>query len=137
MSFNLNNLSESERNFLQYKNEISRREIMKYLENGLSFSEAIITEGQESICSYYNWVKNNVKDEDKYKIDNWDNEYSTNYTGQDLNEYEKKIFDKLPNIGKWQVSNYSRMWRGLDEAEECIYEFIYHELNYLWIPISI
>ena len=53
------------------------------------------------------------------------------YHGNDLNEFEKNIFDRLPNIGKWQWSNYTRIWRGLEEADECLMEFVYHEANYL------
>ena len=49
-------------------------------------------------------------------------------------EFEKDIFDRLPNIGKWQWSNYSRIWRALEEADECLMEFVYHEANYLCQP---
>ena len=47
---------------------------------------------------------------------------------------KKKIFDKLPDIGKWQCGNYSRMWRALEEADESLMEFVHHEVNYLSNP---
>ena len=74
---------------------------------------------------------NNIKDTDKYKLDDWDELHHTNYTGDNLTEFQKQLFDTLPNVGKWQVGNYSRMWRGLQEAEECLMEFVYHEVDYL------
>ena len=77
---------------------------------------------------------NNAKDEDKYKVKDWDIRHETNYTGGNLTDYEKTLFETLPNVGKWQVGNYSRMWRGLEEADECLVEFIHHELNYLCNP---
>ena len=127
----MDNLTEAELNFYNNKGEVSKEEILKHLNNGLSFSDAVVTEASESLVSYYNWTKNNVKDEDKYKITDWDNRHMTNYRGDDLTQYEKELFDTLPNVGKWQVGNYSRMWRGLEEADECLMEFIYHELDYL------
>jgi len=131
MSFNINNLTPDELDFYNRKNPVSKRDILKHLNNGKSFSDAVVTEASESLVSYYNWTKNNVKDEDKYKITDWDNRHMTNYAGDDLTQYEKELFDTLPNVGKWQVGNYSRMWRGLEEADECLMEFIYHELDYL------
>lgn len=131
MSFNINNLTPDELDFYNRKNPVSKREILKHLNNGKSFSDAVVTEASESLVSYYNWTKDNVKDEDKYKVTDYDNIHRTNYAGDDLTQYEKELFDTLPNIGKWQVGNYSRMWRGLEEADECLMEFIYHELDYL------
>tara|TARA_R110001599_G_scaffold228049_2_gene427149 strand:- start:848 stop:1264 length:417 start_codon:yes stop_codon:yes gene_type:complete len=134
MSFNLEDLTEEELHFYNYKGEVSKEEILKHLNSGLSFSDAVVTEAQESLVSYYNWVKNNVKDEDKSKVTDWDIRHETNYTGDNLTEYEKKLFETLPNVGKWQVGNYSRMWRGLEEANDCLVEFIHHELDYLCNP---
>jgi len=131
MSFNIDDLTPDELDFYNRKNPVSKREILKHLNNGKSFDDAVVTEASESLVSYYNWTKNNVKDEDKYKITDWDNRHMTNYAGDDLTQYEKELFDTLPNVGKWQVGNYSRMWRGLEEADECLMEFIYHELDYL------
>lgn len=131
MSFNINNLTPDELDFYNRKNPISKREILKHLNNGKSFSDAVVTEASESLVSYYNWIKDNVKDEDKYKVTDYDNIHRTNYRGDNLTQYEKELFDTLPNIGKWQVENYGRMWRGLEEADECLMEFIYHELDYL------
>ena len=91
----------------------------------------MITEASESLISYYKWVLNNVKEEDKKRVEEWDDGNATLYRGGDLTDYEKKLFNTLPNIGKWQVGNYTRMWRGLEEAEECLMEFVHHELNYL------
>jgi len=125
------NLTSTEYDFLKYKSEPTRSRILQYIENGLNFSDAVITEAQESLTSYYNWVKNNVKDEDRNRFNEWSTDHVTNYTGDNLTEYEKSLFDKLPDIGKWQVGNYSRMWRALEEADECLCEFIHHELNYL------
>ena len=125
----MDNLTEAELNFYNNKGEVSKEEILKHLNNGLSFSDAVVTEASESLVSYYNWVKNNVKDEDKYKVKDWDIRHETNYTGGNLTEYEKTLFETLPNVGKWQVGNYSRMWRGLEEAELCLVEFIHHELD--------
>ena len=131
MSFNINNLTPDELDFYNRKNPVSKRDILKHLNNGKSFSDAVVTEASESLVSYYKWIKDNVKDEDKYKIIDWDNRHMTNYRGDDLTQYEKELFDTLPNVGKWQVGNYSRMWRGLEEADECLMEFIYNELDYL------
>jgi len=127
----MDNLTEAELNFYNNKGEVSKEEILKHLNNGLSFSDAVVTEASESLVSYYNWVMNNAKDEDKYKVKDWDIRHETNYTGGNLTEYEKTLFETLPNVGKWQVGNYSRMWRGLEEADECLVEFIHHELDYL------
>jgi len=129
MSFNINNLTPDELDFYNRKNPVSKNDILKHLNNGKSFDDAVVTEASESLVSYYNWTKNNVKDEDKYKITDWDNRHMTNYRGDDLTQYEKELFDTLPNVGKLQVGNYSRMWRGLEEADECLMEFIYHELG--------
>jgi hypothetical protein len=131
MSFNIDDLTPDELDFYNRKNPVSKREILKHLNNGKSFSDAVVTEASESLVSYYNWIKDNVKDEDKYKVTDYDNIHMTNYAGDDLTQYEKELFDTLPNIGKWQVENYGRMWRGLEEADECLMEFIYHELDYL------
>jgi hypothetical protein len=131
MSFNIDDLTPDELDFYNRKNPVSKREILKHLNDGKSFSDAVVTEASESLVSYYNWIKDNVKDEDKYKVTDYDNIHMTNYRGDDLTQYEKELFDTLPNIGKWQVGNYSRMWRGLEEADECLMEFIYHELDYL------
>ena len=127
----MEDLTEAELNFYNNKGEVSKEEILKHLNNGLSFSDAVVTEASESLVSYYNWVMNNAKDEDKYKVKDWDIRHETNYTGGNLTEYEKTLFETLPNVGKWQVGNYSRMWRGLEEADECLVEFIHHELDYL------
>lgn len=126
----MNSLTDSEKDFLQYKDEHSRGRIIKYLENGLSFEKSVIKEAGESLISYYDWIRNNIKDEDKHKLNEFDN-IDLTYHGNDLNEFEKNIFDRLPNIGKWQWSNYSRIWRALEEADECLMEFVYHEANYL------
>ena len=131
MSFNIDDLTPDELDFYNRKNPVSKRDILKHLNNGKSFSDAVVTEASESLVSYYNWIKDNVKDEDKYKVTDYDNRHMTNYAGDDLTQYEKELFDTLPNVGKWQVGNYSRMWRGLEEADECLMEFIYHELDYL------
>tara|TARA_B110001450_G_scaffold167546_1_gene156223 strand:- start:51 stop:458 length:408 start_codon:yes stop_codon:yes gene_type:complete len=131
MSFNIDDLTPDELDFYNRKNPVSKRDILKHLNDGKSFSDAVVTEASESLVSYYNWIKDNVKDEDKYKVTDYDNIHMTNYIGDDLTQYEKELFDTLPNIGKWQVGNYSRMWRGLEEADECLIEFIYHELDYL------
>ena len=132
----MDNLTEAELNFYNNKGEVSKEEILKHLNNGLSFSDAVVTEASESLVSYYNWVMNNAKDEDKYKVKDWDIRHETNYTGGNLTEYEKTLFETLPNVGKWQVGNYSQMWRGLEEADECLVEFIHHELDYLSNPCN-
>ena len=131
MSFDLNTLPENELSFYNSKHPYAQNEILKHLNDGLSFDEAVIKEACESLVSYYDWVKNNIKDTDKYKLDDWDDLHYTNYTGDNLSEFQKQLFDTLPNVGKWQVGNYSRMWRGLQEAEECLMEFVYHEVDYL------
>jgi hypothetical protein len=127
----MNNLSQDEKEFLEYKDEFSRNIIIKHIENGLSFNKAVIKEAGESLISYHDWVLKNIKEEDKNKLNEFDN-ITLTYQGEDLNEFEKNIFDRLPNIGKWQCGNYSRMWRALEEALECLMEFVYHEANYLW-----
>lgn len=131
MSFDLNTLPENELSFYNSKHPYAQNEILKHLNDGLSFDEAVIKEACESLVSYYDWVKNNIKDTDKYKLDDWDDLHYTNYTGDNLSEFQKQLFDTLPNVGKWQVGNYSRMWRGLQEAEECLMEFVHHEVDYL------
>ena len=131
MSFNINNLTPDELNFYNLKNENTKNRILKHLNDGKSFSDSVVTEASESLVSYYNWIKNNVKDIDKYKITDFDDSYKTEYNGDNLTEYEKELFDTLPNVGKWQVGNYSRMWRGLEEADLCLMEFIHNELDYL------
>ena len=131
MSFDLNTLPENELSFYNSKHPYAQNEILKHLNDGLCFDEAVIKEACESLVSYYDWVKNNIKDTDKYKLDDWDDLHYTNYTGDNLTEFQKQLFDTLPNVGKWQVGNYSRMWRGLQEAEECLMEFVYHEVDYL------
>lgn len=136
MEFNIETLDEQEKEFLKYKCEVTKEKIIKHIQNGLSFEDAVITEASESLVSYYNWVVDNAKDEDKDKVYDWNKGNTTSYTGEDLNEYQKKLFDTLPNIGKWQVGNYSRMWRALEEADECLMEFIHHELNYLCTDIQ-
>jgi len=129
----MNSLTQSEKDFLEYRHETTRERIIKLLENGLSFDKAVIKEAGESLISYYNWIRNNIKDEDKHKLNDFDNIPLT-YHGTDLNPFEKDIFDRLPNIGKWQWSNYTRVWRALEEADECLMEFVYHEANYLCQP---
>ena len=128
------NLTDEECSFFISKGEVDQQKIMEHFNTGKSFHDSVLTVAQESLVSYYEWVKNNVTDEDKYKVDDWDNHHQTNYEGENLTEYEKQLFDKLPNVGKWQVGNYSRMWRALEEAEECLMEFVYHELDYLNNP---
>ena len=130
----MDNLTEDELDFYNNKGEVTKEKILKHLNNGLSFDDAIVTEASESLVSYYNWVMNNAKDTDKYKVKDWDIRHETNYTGGNLTEYEKTLFETLPNVGKWQVGNYSRMWRGLEEADDCLVEFIHHELDYLCNP---
>jgi len=131
MSFNINDLTSDELYFYNLKNENTKNEILKHLNDGKSFRDAVVTEASESLISYYNWIKDNIKNEDKYKMIDFENRHKTNYNGDDLTEYEKKLFDKLPNVGKWQVGNYSKMRRGLEEADECLMEFTHHELDYL------
>jgi len=126
----MNSLTQGEKDFLQYRHETTRERIIKLLENGLPFDKAVIKEAGESLISYYDWIRNNIKDEDKHKLNDFDNIPLT-YHGNDLNPFEKDIFDRLPNIGKWQWSNYSRIWRALEEADECLMEFISNEANYL------
>lgn len=130
----MDNLTEDELDFYNNKGEVTKEKILKHLNNGLSFDDAIVTEASESLVSYYNWLMNNAKDEDKYKVKDWDIRHETNYTGGNLTEYEKTLFETLPNVGKWQVGNYSQMWRGLEEADDCLVEFIHHELDYLCNP---
>jgi hypothetical protein len=129
----MNSLTQSEKDFLEYRNETTRERIIKLLDNGLPFDKAVIKEAGESLISYYDWIRNNIKDEDKHKLNDFDNIPLT-YHGNDLNEFEKDIFNRLPNIGKWQWSNYTRTWRALEEADECLMEFVYHEANYLCQP---
>jgi len=129
------NFTDEEWSFFTSKGEVDQQKIMEHFNTGKSFHDSVLTVAQESLVSYYEWVKNNVTDEDKYKVDDWDNHHQTNYEGENLTEYEKQLFDKLPNVGKWQVGNYSRMWRALEEAEECLMEFVYHELDYLNNPL--
>ena len=131
MSFDLNTLPEDQLSFYNHKHPYAQNEILKHLNDGLPFDKAVTKEACESLVSYYDWVKNNIKDTDKYKLDDWDELHHTNYTGEDLTEFQKHLFDTLPNVGKWQVGNYSRMWRGLQEAEECLMEFVHHEVDYL------
>jgi succinate dehydrogenase flavin-adding protein (antitoxin of CptAB toxin-antitoxin module) len=131
MNFNIVDLSPDEMEFYNRKIAVSQEEISKHINNGKSFDDVVVTEACNSIVSYYNWIKENVKDEDKYKIIELDDLYKTNYTGNDLKKYEKELYDTLPNIGKWQVENYDIMWRGLQEADECLKDFIYYELDYL------
>ena len=129
----MNSLTQSEKDFLEYRNETTRERIIKLLDNGLPFDKAVIKEAGESLISYYDWIHNNIKDIDKHKLNDFDNIPLT-YHGNDLNEFEKDIFNRLPNIGKWQWSNYTRTWRALEEADECLMEFVYHEANYLCQP---
>ena len=131
MSFNIDDLTPDELYFYNLKNENTKRGILKHLNDGKSFSDAVVTEASESLISYYNWIKDNIKNEDKYKIIDFENRHRTDYNGDNLTEYEKELFDTLPNVGKCQVGNYSRMWRGLEEAYECLMEFTHHELDYL------
>ncbi len=126
----MDNLSQSEKDFLEFKHETTKNRILNYLETGLTFDKAVIKEAGESLISYYEYIRNNLKDIDKHKLNEFDNIPLT-YHGTDLNEFEKDIFNRLPNIGKWQWSNYSRIWRALEEADECLMEFVYHEANYL------
>lgn len=136
MEFDIETLDEKEKEFLKYKSEVTKEHIIKHLQNGLSFENSVITEASESLVSYYKWVVDNAKEEDKGKVRDWNEGNATVYNGEGLNEYQKKLFDTLPNIGKWQVGNYSRMWRALEEADECLMEFIHHELNYLCTDIQ-
>jgi len=136
MSFNIDDLLPYELDFYNRKNDVSKEKILKHLNRGLSFDNAVITEAQESFVSYHNWAKNNVKDEDKHIIDEWDNSHQTNYTGTDLTNYEKQIFDKLPNAAKWQVENNSRMWKAIEHAQENLIELIYNKLYYLFNPLN-
>ena len=136
MSEILQNLNSDELEFYSNKSHVSKREILKFLNSGLSFEDSIITEAQESLTSYYNWIKKNIKEEDKKKFNDWDKDHETSYEGKDLTEYQKIIFDKLPNVGKFMVGSYSRMWRALEEAEESLMEFVHHELKYLINPIQ-
>ena len=129
----MNSLTHDEKDFLQDKDEHSRGRIIKLLDTGLPFDKAVVKEAGESLISFYGWIRNNIKDEDKHKLNEFDNIPLT-YHGTDLNEFEKNIFDRLPNIGKWQWGNYSRIWRALEEADECLMEFVYHETNYLCQP---
>lgn len=126
----MNSLTQSEKDFLEYKGEHSRSRIIKYVENGLTFDKAVIKEAGEGLISYYNWIRNNIKDEDKHKLNEF-NDIPLTYKGGDLDDFEKDIFDRLPNIGKWQWGNYSRVWRALEEADQCLMEFVHHEANYL------
>ena len=126
----MDNLSQSEKDFLEFKHETTKNRILNYLETGLTFDKAVIKEAGESLISDYEYIRNNIKDIDKHKLNEFDNIPLT-YHGTDLNEFEKDIFNRLPNIGKWQWSNYSRIWRALEEADECLMEFVYHEANYL------
>ena len=126
----MDNLSQSEKDFLEFKHETTKNRILNYLETGLTFDKAVIKEAGESLISYYEYIRNNIKDIDKYKLNEFDNIPLT-YHGTDLNEIEKDIFNRIPNIGNWQWSNYSRIWRALEEADECLMEFVYHEANYL------
>lgn len=126
----MDNLSQSEKDFLEFKHETTKNRILNYLETGLTFDKAVIKEAGESLISDYEYIRNNIKDIDKYKLNEFDNIPLT-YHGTDLNEFEKDIFNRIPNIGKWQWSNYSRIWRALEEADECLMEFVYHEANYL------
>ena len=111
MSFDLNTLPEDQMRFYNGKHPYAQNEILKHLNDGLPFDKAVTKEACESLVSYYDWVKNNIKDTDKYKLDDWDDLHHTNYTGDNLTEFQKQLFDTLPNVGKWQVGNYSRMWR--------------------------
>ena len=127
----MDDLTPDELDFYNRKNAISKEEILKHLNEGKSFNDAIVTEASESLVSYYNWIKNNVKDTDKYKVIEFDDLYKTNYNEDNLTEYEKELFNNLPNVGKFQVGCYNQMWRGLQEADECLVEFIYYQLEYL------
>ena len=89
MSFNKDTLTKEEMKFVEYKSEVSQEHILKHLENGLDFHNAVITEAQESLTSYHNWILNNIKDEDKHKFEEF-NTIQINYQGSDLTEYEKK-----------------------------------------------
>jgi len=125
----MDTLTKDELEFLDYKSGLSRERILKHLKH-LDFNNAVITEAQESLTSYHNWVGTNIKDEDKPKFEEF-NKINLNYHGCDLSPYEKKIFDKLPDIGKWHCGTNSRMWRAIEEAEESLMEFVHNEVNYL------
>ena len=127
----MDDLTPDELDFYNRKNPVSKEQILKHLNEGKSFNDAIVTEASESLVSYYNWIKNNVKDTDKYKIIEFDDLYKINYNEDNLTEYEKELFNNLPNVGKYQVGFYDQMWRGLQEADECLIEFVYHEIYYL------
>jgi len=124
-------LSQQEIEFLDYKGEPTKSKTMNYINQGYSFYHSIIKVLSENLINHYEYIRNNVRDEDKHIFSEWDNNIELTYQGEDLSRYEKEIFDTLPNIGKWQISNYSRVWRALEEAGECLTEFVYHELNYL------
>ena len=89
MSFNIDDLTPDELDFYNRKNPVSKREILKHLNNGKSFSDAVVTEASESLISYYNWIKDNVKNEDKYKMIDFENRHRTDYNGDNLTQYEK------------------------------------------------
>ena len=131
MSFDLTSLTEDQLEFYNQKHPISQQDIVNHMNDGLSFDQAVATEATDSLISYYGWIRNNIKDTDKYKIHQMDMDYETDYGGMGLTDYEKNLFDKLPNIGKYLVGTYGRVWRGLQEAEECLMEFVYHEVDYL------
>lgn len=131
MSFDLTSLTEDQLEFYNQKHPISQQGIVNHMNDGLTFDQAVATEATDSLISYYGWIRNNIKDTDKYKIHQMDMDYETDYGGMGLTDYEKNLFDKLPNIGKYLVGTYGRVWRGLQEAEECLMEFVYHEVDYL------
>jgi hypothetical protein len=89
MSFNINDLTSDELYFYNLKNENTKSEILKHLNDGKSFSDAVVTEASESLISYYNWIKDNVKNEDKYKMIDFENRHRTDYNGDNLTQYEK------------------------------------------------
>ena len=65
------------------------------MNDGLSFDKAVIKEmigaNPNLVFTVHDWVKNNIKDTDKYKLDDWDELHHTNYTGDNLTEFQYTI----------------------------------------------
>ena len=51
MSFNIDDLTSDELYFYNLKNENTKKEILKHLNDGKSFSDAVVTEASESLIS--------------------------------------------------------------------------------------
>ena len=79
----MDNLSQSEKDFLEFKHETTKNRILNYLETGLTFDKAVIKEAGESLISDYEYIRNNLKDIDKHKLNEFDNIPLT-YHGTDL-----------------------------------------------------